>query len=60
METVDERLTVEEVAEIMDVNPQTVYRRVARGDIPGVHRVGKAITFIPAIFKRWWETSHVT
>jgi excisionase family DNA binding protein len=47
-ETVDERslpsvLSVDEVAVLLRVNRKTAYEAVARGDIPGVRRVGRAI-----------------
>lgn len=45
-------LTVDELAEYLKVDPQTVYRRFRRGEIPGV-RIGKAIRFKREVIDNW-------
>ncbi len=45
-------LTVEELARYLRVDPQTVYRRFRKGDIPGV-RIGRAIRFPRAVVEAW-------
>lgn len=40
-------LSVLDVAEILKVNPMTVYREVQRGNLPA-HRIGRALRFAEA------------
>jgi excisionase family DNA binding protein len=42
-ESVPPVLTVEEAALLLRVNKKTVYEAVARGQLPGVRRIGKSI-----------------
>ncbi len=57
-----EIMTVEELAEYLRLDPQTVYRKFRRGEIPGV-KIGKAIRFKRDIVEGWlraasfhWDT----
>jgi excisionase family DNA binding protein len=45
-------MTVEELAAYLKVNPQTVYRKFRRGDLPGV-RIGRAIRFKRDVVDGW-------
>ncbi len=47
-----EVMTVEELAEYLRLDPQTVYRKFRRGELPGV-RIGKAIRFRRDIIDGW-------
>jgi len=47
-------LTVNEPAELLNVNPLTIYRLCAKGSIPHF-RVGAAIRFSPARLAAWLE-----
>jgi len=40
-----ELLTVEQVALLSQYNPQTVYRKAQKGEIPGMVRFGRGIRF---------------
>jgi excisionase family DNA binding protein len=50
-----EIMTVREVAEYLKVDPQTVYRKFRRGEIPGV-KIGRAIRFKRDIIDAWLRT----
>ncbi|MGD8240834.1 MAG: helix-turn-helix domain-containing protein [Armatimonadota bacterium] len=45
-------MTVRELAEYLKVDPQTVYRRFRRGEIPGV-KIGRAIRFKRDVIDSW-------
>jgi len=47
-----EIMTVEEVAEYLKLDPQTIYRKFRRGEIPGV-KIGKAIRFKREVIDGW-------
>jgi excisionase family DNA binding protein len=47
-----EVMTVEELAEYLKLDPQTIYRRFRRGQLPGV-RIGKAIRFKRDVIDSW-------
>jgi excisionase family DNA binding protein len=50
-------LTVEEVADLLRVNRKTVYDAAARGEIPGVRRIGnRTLRFYGPALARWLET----
>lgn len=50
-------LTVEEVAELLRTNRKTVYAAAARGEIPGVRRIGhRTLRFYGPALARWLET----
>jgi excisionase family DNA binding protein len=57
-DTVEERslpavLSVDEVAVLLRVNRKTAYEAVARGDIPGTRRVGRAIRIDRDVVLDW-------
>jgi excisionase family DNA binding protein len=57
-DTVEERslppiLSVDEVAVLLRVNRKTAYEAVARGDIPGVRRIGRAIRIDRDVVLDW-------
>jgi len=45
-------MTVQELAEYLRLDPQTVYRKFRRGELPGV-RIGKAIRFKREVIDGW-------
>ncbi len=45
-------MTVEELAEYLKLDPQTIYRKFKEGEIPGV-KIGKAIRFKRDIIDAW-------
>ena len=47
-----EVMTVQELAEYLKLDPQTVYRRFRRGELPGV-KIGKAIRFKRDVIDGW-------
>ncbi len=47
-----EVMTVEELAEYLKLDPQTIYRRFRRGQLPGV-RIGRAIRFKRDVIDNW-------
>jgi len=47
-----EVMTVEELAEYLKLDPQTVYRRFRRGELPGV-RIGRAVRFKRDVIDGW-------
>lgn len=53
----DEVLTVEEVAELLKLHPNTVYRRVEDNTIPGAFRIGTEemapIRFSKRVIMEW-------
>jgi len=46
-------LTVDEVAELLRVDRKSIYAAVARGEVPGVLRVGRLIRFSREVVLRW-------
>jgi len=48
-------MTVGELAEYLKVDPQTIYRRFRRGEIPGV-KIGRAIRFKREVIDAWLRT----
>jgi excisionase family DNA binding protein len=46
-------LTVDEAAVLLRVNRKSVYNAVARGDIPGARRLGRAIRLSRETVLRW-------
>ena len=50
-----EMLTVEEAAAMLRVNRNTVYDLVARGEIPGVRRVGRIFRLSRRVHLDWIE-----
>lgn len=45
-------MTVEEVAQYLQLHPHTVYRKAKAGEIPG-RLVGRSWRFHPAVIERW-------
>lgn len=52
-----EFLTVEQVALIAQYDPQTVYRKAQRGEIPGLKRFGRSLRFKSAVVFAWASRS---
>ncbi len=48
----DEIMTVEELAQYLKLDPQTVYRKFRSGEIPGV-KIGRAVRFKREMVDRW-------
>lgn len=48
-----ELLTVEQVALLAQYNPQTVYRKAKKGEIPGLVRFGRGIRFVRVRVLQW-------
>jgi excisionase family DNA binding protein len=48
-----EVLTVDELAALLRVDRKTVYAQIARGEIPGVRRLGKTIRISRDAVLRW-------
>jgi excisionase family DNA binding protein len=46
-------LTVQELAVLLTTSSSGVYARVARGQIPGVLRIGRTLRFEPRVIARW-------
>lgn len=51
-----EIMTVEELAEYLKLDPQTIYRRFRRGELPGV-RIGRAIRFRRDVIEGWMRAA---
>lgn len=52
----DEILTVEEVASLLKLHVQTVYRKIEQQELPGMFRLGednKAIRFSKRVILEW-------
>ena len=52
-----EFLTVEQVALIAQYDPQTVYRKAKRGEIPGLKRFGRSLRFKSSVVLAWTARS---
>lgn len=50
-----EMLTVEQLALLTQYNPQTIYRKAKKGEIPGVVRYGRGIRFIRIVALQWGQ-----
>lgn len=50
-----ETITVTEFGLLARYQPQTVYRKIKRGEIPGVVRFGRSIRIVRAVALRWVE-----
>ena len=46
-------MTTEEVAALLRVNRKLIYAAVARGELPGVHRVGRKFRFARDVVLAW-------
>lgn len=49
-------LTVDELAALLRVERKTAYAAIARGDIPGAHRVGRSIRISRDAVLEWLRT----
>ena len=47
-----EIMTAEELAEYLKLDPQTIYRKFRRGELPGV-RIGRAVRFKREVIDAW-------
>lgn len=45
-------MTIQELAEYLKLNPQTVYRKFRRGELPGV-KIGRSIRFKRDVIDGW-------
>lgn len=52
-----EMLTVRQLALLAQYDPQTIYRKAHRGEIPGIVRYGRGIRFIRVIALAWTRQS---
>ena len=48
-----ELITVEQLALLTQYNPQTIYRKAQKGEIPGLVRFGKGIRFHRVVALQW-------
>jgi predicted DNA-binding transcriptional regulator AlpA len=48
-----EMLTVEQVALLTQYDPQTIYRKAKKGQIPGMVRYGRGIRFVRIVVLQW-------
>src|SRR5690242_7463703 len=51
-ESIEQLLTAQQVASILQISDQIVYRMAARGELPSVG-IGRAIRFIPSTVQQW-------
>lgn len=54
----DEVMTVRQLAEYLQLNYQTIYKKVQRGEIPS-SKIGKVWRFQKAIIDRWLSEEKV-
>lgn len=52
VETMPEVMTVQQLAEYLKLDPNTIYRKFRKGEIPGV-RIGKAVRFKKEVIDSW-------
>jgi len=53
--TFPEVMTIEQLAEYLQLHPQVLYRHVRKGNIPASH-IGKTIRFKRSVIDRWLES----
>ena len=53
-------LNVEGLARMMEWHQQTVYKKAARGEIPGMIRIGTRLRFKYSAIEEWLESKAVT
>ncbi len=52
-----ELITVQQLALLSQYDPQTIYRKAQRGEIPGVVRYGRTIRFVRVVAMEWsWRS----
>ena len=54
-----EIMTVEQLAEYLQLNPQTIYRKAQAGEIPAI-RIGKVLRFKKNIIDAWLKLSSLS
>ena len=52
-----ELITVNQLALLSNYDPQTIYRKAKKGEIPGLVRFGKGIRFVRVIVLGWSRRS---
>jgi len=52
-----ELLTVRQLALLSQYDPQTIYRKAKRGEIPGLVRYGRGIRFVRVVAIAWQRQS---
>ena len=52
-------INVNELARMVVWNPQTVYRKAAQGQIPGMIRLGHCLRFKYSVIQDWLDSSAV-
>jgi len=50
-----ELLTVDQLALLTQYSPQTIYKKAAKGEIPGVIRFGRGIRFMRVVALAWGQ-----
>lgn len=50
-----EMLTVNQLALLLQYDPQTIYRKAKKGEIPGLVRYGRAIRFVRIVALQWGQ-----
>jgi excisionase family DNA binding protein len=55
IETMDALLTVNDVAAILKVHPNTIYKKAKNGEIPSVKKASSRVRFIEKDIKEWLE-----
>jgi len=55
----DELITVKEVAALLKYDPNTIYRKARKGEIPGLRRFGGGIRFVKSVVIGWRERRHI-
>lgn len=48
-----ELLTVEQVSLLTQLHEQTIYRKIRKGEIPGVVRFGRTVRFVKVVVLGW-------
>ena len=56
----DALLTVEEVAAVLKLHPNTVYEKVKNGEIPSVKTAKSRVRFIESDIRKWIEENSRT
>ena len=51
-------ITVEELAKLLRLNPQTIYRKVQKGEIPAI-KIGGAIRFDSDAINKWFINASI-
>ena len=54
-----ELITVNQLALMSQYDPQTIYRKAQRGEIPGMVRYGRTIRFVRVVALAWGRKSEL-